>query len=268
VTGARLERYVVGPSNARAKTWPDNLSEIVEESGDANDWTRRRVDLLLLRPDPRRAPEEDWELRMSHRPVPAETTVQVLPKRRGFDFRWYGFERSAKSDSALLLWLDYVTPRRRDRLLKFIVPLTYAEAIDAGIEGRDPPTITGTLASHWSPDRTRCVLMVSTAFERGREPERTDHWFMRAAGPQIELVDAGAGRTGVRAAAVRLAEAELTTARFGRATGRPPVTSEIVYAAGEASLAEQIRQALGRTVTLREDTALDGLAARVVLAKD
>jgi serine/threonine-protein kinase len=260
-TGETTSRYLIEPADAKSRTWPGSLQAWVDEAGTGDDWTRRRLDLLLRRPNPERAPQMDQELRLGHGAVPTGTKVQILPKRKGFDFRWFGFDDASGSTAGLPLHVDHDTPRRRDRLLSVDAPLTYADAVAHAADGH-MPTIAGSVTANWSPDESRCVLIVSAALERSASASARDLWFLRAAGPQIEIVDAGAGAAAARKTAMDIDAAKLPVARFAHGS----VThSEIVYATGEAGLAQQLRQSMERQLPTRLDPTLSGLAARIVL---
>jgi serine/threonine protein kinase len=264
ITGARIEGYVLEPTTARTMTWPGALQTIIDDSGDHNAWIRRRMDLLLRNADARRTPGAQREILIAHEPVPAETRVRFTPKSWGYEFRWYNFVRTFDGDATLELTIDYVAGKRRDRLSTFPVPIPYSRVLGAAHEAGELPTVSGRIELHWSADSDRCVLLMSSQIERGRVSVEAQQWVLRAAGPQIEIVDAGVGATASRDAALALASASLPTTRFAQPR-EPNPGPEVTHAPGEEELAQQIVWALGRSLPLREDPTLSPLAARVVL---
>ena len=172
--------------------------------------------LSLLGPEARRAPfQAEGEVVVTVEDLPLGTKARLLPKRTGFDVTWYGVETQGSgmktSPPGPRLHVEFDDGSFRYDMLAIRIPFDYDEVAALGA-----PSIDGRLRFYWSPDGDRCVVLLA-ASPSGDDTEARHAWYLRAAAPQIRLLDAGAGQATVEAVAEKLGAAGLPVALVGRA---------------------------------------------------
>lgn len=261
----------------------DRVSRAAAEAEPAADWPPRRDELVLDSAAARAMPPVGLaRVELTIRPVAVASAITTTATSDGFSFRWnvappVGGEKAALPHVVL----HWVEGNERWQLLDVGVAAG-ADEIWGAYQGASSVVYAGTIALHWSPTAERVVVVVrgdvvepasppTAAIEPTvAEPTVVDpvtgavtptpppptplvsvgrfvdnRWFLRAGGPQIRLVDAGAGQRKLRAAAWRLQQAgmPIAAAEFGYETvessrvyvrARDPAAAELVPAIGEA----------------------------------
>jgi hypothetical protein len=251
----------------------DRLARLAAEAEPLREWKSRAAQLGLLAPDPRRERvRRSGEVRVTQSEVPLRTKVRMIPKVAGVDFVWWGVEPegSGRERSPLgpRLRFDLVDAEARHELLDIRIPFSYDDVAEVSARAVEPVSVEGHLRFHWSPAEDRVVLEI-----RGdtTEPGLSDRrWFSRAGGPQIRLIDGGAGQRVARQTAEHLAAAGFPVAVLDL-DYNPVAGSEIYHrtrdaAAGE--LAGQLSAALGRNLPAKPLETGGWTAAVIVLGPD
>lgn len=272
-TGLLVESYlrerIADPSIPKT----DRLAKLAAEAEPLREWQARGGELELLAPDPRRERlRGPGEVRVTQSEVPLQTKVRMVPKRAGVDFVWWGVKPEGSGrDRAPLgprLRFDLVVPEARYELLDIRIPFTYDDVAHVSSGAGAPVSVEGHLRFHWSPTEDRIVLEIRGD---GSEPGLHDRrWFLRASGPQIRLIDAGAGQKVARQTARRLGDAGLPIAVVDLDYD-PVDRSEIYYRAHDTvgpDLASRIAATLGDGLPAKPLETGGWTAAVIVLGQD
>ncbi len=146
--------------------------------------------------------------------IPSGTSLTISPTPQGHRYAWEIGEATTVLELAVShIELEWASADGRWELLDIPLPLSAAELAAFTVA---PATVRyeGELAYHIAPDGQRIVIVVRGALANARgDPRAIDaRWFLRAAGPQIRLIDAGAGQRRLRRAAQSLAAGRLPVA--------------------------------------------------------
>lgn len=239
----------------------DRLSRAAAEAEPYDDWAPLRQALELGHAEASGLPPSGLariELAITPTPAGSEITTEATP--RGFAFRWViGPAVAGETSPAPRIGLRWSSGAERWDLLDIPMSST-AEALRERAAALRPadaeavaPVYAGTVALHWSPDAERVVVMIHAALEpTGPDAPRDDstldlRWFLRASGPQIRLVDAGAGQRKLRHAAWALQSAgfPIAAADLDHENVETSRTYVRLRDAAAAELASKINRALG-----------------------
>ena len=137
-------------------------------------------------------------------------------------------------------------------LLRFEPRSTTHELLARWVPGADEPGLAGRVMAYWSPDGERVLLVIEVdARPTGEPPLQERRWVLRAVGPQIRLVEAGAGQARMRELAAGFAAAGLPIAN-AQLRAQPVATSQLLHAQGHgdaAAVAERVRELLPLPLT-------------------
>jgi tRNA A-37 threonylcarbamoyl transferase component Bud32 len=273
LTGLMVESYlrkrVADPSIPKS----DRLAKLAAEAEPLREWKSRAAQIELLAPEPRREQvRADAEVRVTESEVPLGTKVRMVPKRTGTDYVWWGVDASGsgldRSPLGPRLRFDLVEPDARHQLLDIRIPFSYDDVARVAAGSATAVSIEGHLRYHWSPTEDRLVFEIEgDTSEPGLRDRR---WFLRASGPQIRLIDGGAGQRVARQTAQRLAEAGLPIAVVDL-DYNPVSGSEIYYRTKDEAgpeLAHRISTALGDDLPAKALDTGGWTAAVIVLGQD
>ena len=250
LSGAMVESFLVareaGPGISR--THP--LSKAAAEARPKAEWDAVRKALRLRKPAPQRTGPGDRRLQVHAEDPPPGTALSLPPSTLGLAFRWSVDPtvalQSADRDAPEL---EITLERGEERwpLLELSPPFSSHRIAAVAAPGGDDPAVVGRLMAYWSPDGARVLLRLEIdARPPGDPPLRHQRWALRAAGPQIRLVEAGAGQRRTRQLAAQLAAAGLPVAVVDL---RAPASAEskVIYDRAHeraAALAGRVRAAL------------------------
>jgi len=218
LSGAMIESFLVEREADPTISKGDRLARAAAEAEPYGEWGPVRAALAVGHADPSsRAPTGVAHVELSVGPTPAGGEITTETTAQGFAFRWtVGPSAAGTKPVTPRIHLQWISGAQRWELLD--VPLaTDASGLWALRSDGQRPTYAGTVALHWSPQAHRVVAIIRAEAEPG-EPAvptattRDMRWFLRASGPQIRLVDAGAGQRKLRAAAWSLQTAGLPIA--------------------------------------------------------
>ncbi|MBC8068746.1 MAG: hypothetical protein IAG13_10470, partial [Deltaproteobacteria bacterium] len=209
---------------------------------------RRHLELGLVEPT-RAPPLGAARIDAMLEAVPAGTTATIEPTASGAAFRW-SIDALAPGDDELpapRIRLMWASGSERWELLD--VPLAIGARELAGLAEPDQTAVyVGTISYHWSPAAKRVVVRIEAHAEHVLAVPRTvdARWFLRASGPQIRLVDAGAGQRRMRVLAAQLERA-----------GLPIAAADLDHSSAEASrIYVRARDPAAATLAERIDAAL------------
>jgi serine/threonine protein kinase len=276
LTGAMIESYATVRSGRIRARYRGDMRRLASQAEAAAQFEARRAELDLVPPDASRKPPGSATLEIDVDDPPEGTTSQARPVDRGFAFEWAGFvqpppETMARKRGPLMTTI-LVDGETRWPMLAIRPPFRYDELAARIVAPTDTPRVTGRIDYHWSPDGRRVIVLV-----RGQpsprtkdDPQRDARWFLRAVGPQIRVVEAGAGQQVAREVARRLEAAGLPTAAVSL---REPLVahSEIYFREtwpGAEDLAKRIKDTLTRDLAIEGVTDDGWTAAVIVLGQD
>ena len=273
VTGAMVESYGTARAGRIRTRRRGDLRRLAEQAESSEAYDARTETLKLVEPAPSSTPPEGVTIETvldEEAPAGTEFAVRTVPK--GLSFDWSGFVNPIPEDADRKRAPSMVTTLRKDGfawpLLSIRPPFKYSE-LAARIDAEQPEVrLTGRVYYHWSPDARRVVIVaVGRPKPSPREdPMRNGRWFLRAVGPQIRVVEAGAGQQVAREVARQLEAAGLPTAQVSL---REPLVahSEIYFRkeiAGAEALAKDIDAAIEKELPI-EGISDDGWSTAVVL---
>lgn len=129
-------------------------------------------------------------------------------------------------------------------------PISYAYDEVSDLTSSAPPAFEGTVRAFWAPDHRRVVLVTRSGLVGVAPPADaiTQRYFVRAIGPQIRVVDAGAGGIRANAVAIDLDAAGLAVTNVG---AQPePVAGTAVYYRGDPAVAMAVAKQVGGAARL------------------
>jgi len=259
LTGDMIESYVLSHDvGARARPPRGKRARALEEAGDAASWKARRKALELVPSEPRRTRAGAPVLTALLEDAPTTTKTRITETDRGWSYRWHEMPPTGTDDATgPRLLLQSEVDGQTWPLIVTRVPFSTADVAE-----RRPlvppgtamqPAVVGRIDVHWSPDGSRLLAIVGSRIVPGKDPEpaREARYYLRAAGPQLRIVEAGAGQAAARRAVVKLEAAGYVGSRI--ALREPPVKTSVVYARrgheGAADLAKQVGDALALPTT-------------------
>ena len=220
----------------------------------------RKPQLGLVSPHPSPTPvREDpalaWRVEWEADEAPPSTRLELTSGERGLRFTWGGFDGPIPSRQTKGPEIRLVLVHGEDRwpLLEAAVPYTVGDlaAYQAAAAPAGGPTVTGRIDMQWSPDGERVLLLLEAGFGapgdgNDETAQRQAHYWLRACGPRIRIVEAGAGQRAARRAALTLADQGYPVAEM--ALREPPVAeSKVLHRRGHeggASLARAVSELL------------------------
>jgi serine/threonine protein kinase len=249
ITGVMVESFVA--ERDASGSLPRTLGRAADEAKPRGQWAARREALRLHKGSPARASKGgETRLRITAAEAPPGTRTSFPPSDLGAAFRWAidpAIAQASTSRHAPDVTISLERGEAVWTLLKYEPRSTTHQLLARWAPGSDEPALAGRVLAYWSPDGERVVLVIEVdARPAGDPPLLERHWALRAVGPQIRLVEAGAGQPRLRELAASLAAAGLPVAN---AELRAPEAAEskLLYAQdreGAAALAERVRAAL------------------------
>lgn len=258
LTGTVIESYVSNHTASSDGAASSKHTRALEAAGDLQAWRKRlpELDLLTVRPQ-RRSPNPDLKLEATLGAAPGKTTARITEGNRGFRFRWFDIPTPSTATQGAVkgpeLQVHALVGEQRWMMLDSRVPFTVADVaprrahLAAG--AKEQPAVAGRVDLHWSPDGKRVVVIVETQIEPelADDPARDSRYYLRVAGPQIRILEAGAGQLAARRTALALGKAGFAVAEIE--LGRPTIAhSKVMHRrshAGSDVLADTIAAELG-----------------------
>lgn len=251
LTGVMVESFLVSRDAGPSIKSYLRLSRAEAEARPRADWPARRDALGIVDGKPRRTSPQGSSLALEVGDVPAGTSLATPPSQLGGAFRWSSLGAATESGSMrvaplLTIWLEQ--DGQRWSLVEKNVPFTLDRLRVRPVPPGESIEVAGRMLAHWSPDGHRVLMLIEIDVRPGGSDEASRYrgWFLRAAGPQIRIVEAGSGQARAREVALQLEAAGLVPARIALrepAEGR----SRLVLARGVEGLtpvAERIRAEL------------------------
>ncbi|MCA9612151.1 MAG: hypothetical protein KC586_05275 [Myxococcales bacterium] len=248
------------------------VGELPRQPGSA--WPARRDALRIHKRGPQRESASGARMRLELADAPPGTSVATPPSRLGGAFRWSGLAAatgggSTRAAPVLTVWLDQGDEHWS--LLEKKVPLSLGEVLERPLPAGETAEVAGRALAYWSPDGRRVVVVLEVDLRPGGDgAPRYRGWFLRSAGPQIRVVEAGSGQRRAREVALRLDAAGLPVAEV--ALREPPVASSALVLPrgreGLGPLAERIRGVLPRLPEPERQRVRHWADALVVLGQD
>jgi eukaryotic-like serine/threonine-protein kinase len=273
LTGLLVESYLRKRVADSSVPKSDRLAKLAAEAEPASEWPTRSSALELLAPDPRRERvRRPGEVRVTESELPLATKMRMIPKRAGVDYVWWGVDPAGsgrdRSPLGPRLRFDLVVAEARHSLLDVRIPFSHDEVARLAAGVTAPITVDGQLRFHWAPNEDRVVLEIEGSTSTPGLQDR--RWFLRAAGPQIRLIDGGVGQRVARQAAGHFADAGLPIAVVDL-DYNPVERTEVYYRtndAGGPELADRLSAALGGDVPAKPLDTGGWTAAVVLLGQD
>jgi serine/threonine protein kinase len=250
ITGLMVESFVAERDQS-GTSLPRTLGHAATEAKPRAQWAARREQLSLRKGSPGRSSKGgEARLRIMAADPPLGTRIALPPSDLGAAFRWTIDPVVAQASTGRHA-PDVTISLERGEAVWTLVRLeprfTTQQLVDRWVPGSDEPALVGRVMAYWSPDGERVLLVIEAdARPAGDPPLLERHWALRAVGPQIRLVEAGAGQPRLRELAASLAAAGMPIAE---AQLRAPEAAEskLLYAQdreGAAALAERVRAVL------------------------
>ncbi len=216
LTGAMVESFLVsreaddGVSNYQA------LSKAAKAARPQEDWASRRTALGIGKVGPSRDRPGGGTLHLEWDDAPEGTALAQPLSELGVAYRWISAVDPPEGEpgpKAPKMLVSFEHEGRSWPLLEMLPPFNQRDVAKLRPAGGANPKLEGKVLAFWSPDATRVFLQIEAGTEPSTEGSRTHRrWALRAAGPQIRLIEAGAGEVRARAIAATLADAGLTVA--------------------------------------------------------
>jgi serine/threonine protein kinase len=250
LSGTMIESFVANRQAEGSSARYHRLSRAAAEAEPHAEWPARRDALKLRKSAPQRASPGDGRLRITAEESPPGTRMTFPPSSLGAAYRWsidpviaeaspdrHGPEVAISLEHGEAQWT----------LLRLEPPFTSHQLLARHVPGGEEPAVVGRIMAYWSPDAERVLLLLEADARPPGDPPLTDRrWVVRAAGPQIRLVEAGAGQRRVRELAAELAAAGLPVA-VAELRAQPVAESKLLHAQDReraATVAERVRGAL------------------------
>ena len=261
LSGMMVDSFLVEREADASIPERDRLARAAAEAEPYDDWPTLRQELALGHAAASSLPPSGLaRLELAIAPTPAGSEISTEATSSGFAFRWVvGPAIAGETSPAPRIVLRWSSGAERWELLDVPMSIT-AEVLRERAEALRPPdaqilapVYAGTIALHWSPGAERVVVVIRAALEpAGPDAPRDDstidqRWFLRASGPQIRLVDAGAGQRKLRHAAWSLQAAgfPIAAADLDHENVETSRTYVRLRDAAAADLAAKINRALG-----------------------
>ncbi|HWB80288.1 MAG TPA: serine/threonine-protein kinase [Nannocystaceae bacterium] len=251
LTGAMVGSYLLERDAAPEISDRDRLSRAAIEAEPQAELHHAKHHLELGHVEATRLPPVGGariEAALSH--VPEGTTAVIEESDVGATFRWTIGTLQAGDEELAVPHIVLRWQGGSDRWELLDVPLVIgARELAALAEPGQTVEYLGTVSYQWGPAAQRVVVRVEARAEHVTEPARTidARWFLRASGPQIRLVDAGAGQRRLRRIAAQLERAGLpiAAADLDHSSAEGSRTYVRARDAAAAELAVRINTALG-----------------------
>lgn len=261
LSGMMVDSFLVEREADASIPERDRLARAAAEAEPYDDWPTLRQELALGHAAASSLPPSGLaRVEVAITPTPAGSEITTEATASGFAFRWVvGPAIAGETSPAPRIVLRWSSGAERWELLDVPMSIT-AEVLRERAEALRPPdaqilapVYAGTIALHWSPGAERVVVVIRAALEpAGPDAPRDDstidqRWFLRASGPQIRLVDAGAGQRKLRHAAWSLQAAgfPIAAADLDHENVETSRTYVRLRDAAAADLAAKINRALG-----------------------
>jgi eukaryotic-like serine/threonine-protein kinase len=251
LTGVMVESFVVDRQAGGSWARYHRLGRAAADAQPHAQWPAVRDALRLRKGAPQRdAPGEGGQLRITADEAPSGTHMSFPPSTLGAAFRWSIDPAIAATEpdrQGPEVTLSLARGEALWTLAKLEPPFGSQRLMAGYAPGGEEPALVGRIMAYWSPDGTRVLLLFEAdARPTGEPPLGYRRWLLRAVGPQIRLVDAGAGQRRVRELAAGLATAGLPVA-IAELRAPPEAESRLSYAQGKdqaAAVAERVRAVL------------------------
>ena len=257
LSGDMIESYILShEAGARARPPRGKRARALEEAQDAAAWKARRKDLELVGEEPQRTIEgEAPVLTAILEDAPGTTKTRIGENDRGWSFRWHEMPpHGAKDVVGPRLVVEAEVEGHAWPMIVTRVPFSTADvavrrplvAPGAAMQ----PAVVGRIDVHWSPDGSHLLAIVASRIVPTTDPEpaREARYYLRGAGPQIRIVEAGAGQAAARKAAVQLGGDGHRGSRI--ALREHPVPKSVVYARRGHEGADELAKEIAGTLSL------------------
>lgn len=250
------------------------LSRAAKEAKPQDQWPARKAALKLVKKAPSRLSPSGGQLSLGAvaDTPPSGTALVFPPSELGVSYRWTSMAdppEGAAGPKAPAMELFYERDGSRWELLELEPPFTQGQL--AGQRAGQDPRLAGHLLAFWSPGGARVLLLHRTEVEPAGEGLQYRRWVLRAGGPQIHMVEAGAGQPRLRRLAAKMADAGLPVA-VAQLRAPPESTSSVIYDTrrdGAKAVAETIHGLIPGLLPAPEGKRKRGFTlVRVVLGHD
>ncbi|MCX4246095.1 serine/threonine-protein kinase [Paraliomyxa miuraensis] len=252
LTGTTVASYLVSREGGEAQTKAQKkLDKAASEARPHGDWPAARDALGLVKTAPSRSGPHDARLVVQAKDAPEGTKLSLPPSDLGVAFRWSVQPQQVLSRSNVDGPEMTVRLERGDQqwpLWEIATALGTHRLANLARPQGEAPAAVGRVLAYWSPDASRMLLLLEVDAQPSDADEglRQRRWAVRSIGPQIRLVEAGAGQRRTRELATQMAAAGLPVTVIDLRA--PPSSSSTVIfdRAHEPArvLAERIRAAL------------------------
>lgn len=254
LTGAVVESFAAHREAGKASP----IRAFARAAADAKpraQWSERRDALGLRKASPTRTGPAKARLHIATAEPPPGTRIELPAAPGGAAFRWEidpAVALASPSRQAPEVTISVEHGDASFALLRFEPPFKTHQLLARRATGTEEPALEGKVLAFWSPDEERVLLVLETdARPPGDPPLQRRRWAVRAVGPQIRIVEAGAGERRAREVAVGLAAAGLPVSSV-ELRARPEAQSRLLHPhdrKGTAAVAEQVRAALPLPLT-------------------
>ncbi len=255
LSGTMIDAYLVSRDAGPGISSYQSLSKLAKTARPYDQWPARRDALKLEKGRHAAVSPGGGQLRLSANVTTPGIKASFPASSRGLAFKLLGFsapEQAGLKTRCPRVTLTYARDGQDFVMAEPRPSFSYGQ-VAARREPEGPDVaVTGRIMAYWSPDGARILLHVVAEGPSGGPPLSYHRWIIRGAGPQIRLIEAGAGQARVREVAVRLGQAGLPVA--SASLRQPPVgTSSLEYHGrreGAQAVANRVDRALVLPSTL------------------
>ncbi|MEM7154765.1 MAG: serine/threonine-protein kinase [Myxococcota bacterium] len=273
LTGTMIESFLWDRTTGASSRRFSKLGKAAAEAKPRTVWKERREELGIAKQAPRRTSPAGGSLRIAPVPSPEGSALTMPSSRRGVAFHWAGFEAATEAADLRMpvLNLEYEQGEQVWPLAELAAPWSASEVLARPRAEGEAPAVTGRVLAHWSPQGRRAVLLFETdARPDGDTPLTRRTWTLRTAGPQVRILEAGAGQRRAREAALALEAAGLPVTEISLREPEAAV-SELRVARGHARarrVAETAASTLPQLPAAKTQRIRGGYEVVIVLGQD
>ena len=249
LTGMMIESFLWDRTTGDSPRRFTKLGKAAAEAKPRAVWKERRTELAIEKQAPRRKSPDGGSLRIAPVPSPTGTELSLPPSRAGAAFRWTGFETATEAADLRMpvLNLEYERGEEQWPLAELTAPWAASELVARPRAAEELPAIEGNVQAYWSPQGERVVLVFETEAEpAGDSPLVRRGWTVRTAGPQVRVIEAGAGQRAARDVALKLEAAGLSVTEV--ALREPETASSALHFARGHSRARAVADTIAATL--------------------
>jgi len=248
LSGEMVDSYLISREADEGISSYHVLSKAAAQARPKDEWSDTKQALALSKQGPTRARPGGGQLALAADDAPPDTRLEQPRSSLGVAYRWSSVADplpAGPDPHAPTLTVSYEHEGETWPLFVLEPPFTHRFLAQQRTSATSDPALVGRVLAFWSPDASRVFLQVE-AETQPPSGRTVRHWALRAAGPQVRLVEAGAGQPRAREVAAQLASAGLPIAAVDLRA--PPVAQSRLVAVrkheGAEALAERIHAVL------------------------